>query len=55
MRCPPRFLTIVRMPCALVGGWVYAILAVYSSLAAWVIMFISTITTTRAAYFSMAF
>lgn len=32
--------------CALVGGWVYAILAVYSALAPWLILSISTLTTT---------
>ena len=41
--------------CALVGGWVYAILAVYSSLAAWVIMFISTITTAGLRIAALAF
>ena len=41
--------------CALVGGWVYAILAVYSSLAAWVIMFISTVTTTGLRIAALAF
>lgn len=32
--------------CTLVGGWVYALLAVYSSLAPWVVLSISALTTT---------
>lgn len=32
--------------CALVGGWVYALLAVYTPLSSWVILLLSTLTTT---------
>lgn len=41
--------------CALVGGWVYALLAVYSPLASWLILAISTLTTTGLRIASVVF